>query len=135
SSWLKHCCCACAACACSANTAAPIDAPMNRGVLAEAMMSLWSALEQSHARLRGDALAAAGEAELLGGGCLDAHLRRLNAEQLGEFPTHRFPVGADARRFADQGDVDVADPEAAFSRERDRMGDELCRRRALPLRI
>src|SRR3546814_10695728 len=55
--------------------------------------------------LRGDALAAAGEAELFGGGRLHADAVGVDAEDAGDARLHRRAMRPDLRRLADDGDV------------------------------
>ena len=64
-------------------------------------------------RLRGDAFAAAGEAEPFRCGRLDRDAARINAEDIGQPRGHRRGVRGDLRAFADQCDVGVDQPPAA----------------------
>ncbi len=60
-------------------------------------------------RLRGHALAAAGEAELFGGGRLDADATDREGEEFGDPRAHGLAVRLYLRRFADQRDIDIDD--------------------------
>src|SRR5690348_1741660 len=64
---------------------------------------------QRRHRLRGDALAAAGEAEAFGGRRFDADALRIEAEDFGDARDHRGAMRTDLRALADQRHVDMRD--------------------------
>src|SRR5213078_5089908 len=68
-------------------------------------------------RLRGDALAAAGEAEALGRRRLDADPRRRDRENGGDAVDHAGAVRRDFRTLADDRDIDGSDIAAFFANE------------------
>ena len=68
-------------------------------------------LDRRH-RLRRDALAAAGEAQPFRGRRLHAHSVTLDAGDASDAFDHGFAVRADARRLADQGEVEMDDAPA-----------------------
>src|SRR5688500_15751756 len=90
--------------------------------------------QQAHG-VRSDALAAAGEAQGLGGGRLDAHRIGFDAEVFSQHPPHRLRVRADFRPLADYGDVGIAQAPAAFAQQRVAMAQEGAAVGAFPSRI
>jgi hypothetical protein len=64
-------------------------------------------LFDEHHGLRGDAFAAAAEAERLGGGGLDVDRARLDAEVRGDVAHHLRHMRRHARRLREDGGVDV----------------------------
>lgn len=56
----------------------------------------------------GDAFLATGEAEFLGGGCLDAYIVNVDVHDLGETLLHSFDVRVELRALGTYGAVDVA---------------------------
>ena len=65
-------------------------------------------------RHRGDAFLAAGEAELLAGRGLHRDALDRHLGDLGDPLSHRVAVRPDARRLADDGDIEMRDPAAAL---------------------
>src|ERR1051326_5193625 len=61
-------------------------------------------------RLSRDALFAASKSKFLGGGCLDAHSVRRNAQDFRDTRDHGLTVRAHLRPFADQRHVHMSDP-------------------------
>ena len=84
---------------------------------------------------RRHAFAAAGEAHLLAGGRLHADALDRHAGDLGDARAHRVAMRADARRLADDGDVEMGDAPAAGAHPLDREGEEPVGGSAAPLRI
>ena len=84
-------------------------------------------------RLRGDAFAAAGEAEAFGRRRLHADAASIERKDLRDARAHRFAVRPDLRPLADQRDVDMAMHAALRCAPAiRRMRQEHMRRRAAP---
>ena len=83
----------------------------------------------------GDAFAPAGEAQAFGGGRLDADAALLEAQQLGDAPTHGVAVRRDPGGLAQEGDVDVADHPAAGAYKSKGLAQEDGGGGALPARV
>ena len=80
---------------------------------------------QQHAGLRGDAFAATGEAQLFGGGGLDADAAGFACEIGGEDLAHRLRVRTHPGRFADHGDIGIAQRIAVLRHQQRRVAQEL----------
>src|SRR5262249_47371178 len=94
-----------------------------------------TARREQHDGLRGDPLAAAGGAELLGRRRLDAHLARIATEVGGQICAHRVSVRGDPRRLADDGDVGVAERETGIAHQLRAVAQEQPAVRAAPARV
>src|SRR3546814_4025245 len=86
-------------------------------------------------RLRRDALAAAGEAQALGRGGLDADTGGRDRQQVGDPRRHSVTVRADLRAFAEDGQVDMFDRAAALAHTPGGMATEDRGNRAAPTRV
>src|SRR5690606_12959520 len=74
-----------------------------------------SGADQQHHRQGGDALAAAGEAQLLGGGRLHGDGVGVGAEVGRERGAHGLGMRTDLRPLADDGDIGIAQGPAALA--------------------
>ena len=86
-------------------------------------------------RLRGDALAAAGETQPLGRGRLHRDPPWLHPQQAGETGDHRRGVRGDLRALADQGDVGIGEQAAARGDKLGGVGEEAGAVSILPGRL
>ena len=83
----------------------------------------------------GNPFAAPGKAEPFGRGRLDADRAFIHPGEPGNFAAHSGAVGADLGRFANDGEVDIADPVAGLRNQFCGMFEKLARARAFPLRV
>src|SRR6516225_5639437 len=86
-------------------------------------------------RLRGDALAAAGKAELVGRRRLDADASRGDAEDRGDPFGHRRAIRTDLRPLADDRDIDRSNPTTFCANEIGSVAEKLVGRSTPPAGI
>ncbi len=94
----------------------------------------WQRLEQHH-RVRGDALAPAGEAEALGRGGLHVHPVHARTEVGGDIGAHRLDMGRHARALGDDRDIGIAQPVALAQHQRHAGAQQFAAVGALEARI